>query len=94
MLKEEIKGKYLSVTFDGTTRLGEVLAIVIRFISDWKIQQRLVRLEFLTKSMTGEEIARELINVLSTVLGIQSNLVLAVMRDRASVNNVAMRFWV
>ena len=89
MLKEEIKGKYLSVTSDGTTRLGKVLAIVIRFISDWKIQQRLVRLEFLTKSMTGEEIARKLINVLSTVLGIQSNLVLAVM---TSVNNVAMHF--
>lgn len=90
ILKIEIKDKYISVTFDGTTRLREVLAIVVLFISDWKIQ-RLIRFEFLTKSMTGEEIARELINVLSTTFGIQSNLLLAVMRDKASVNNVALR---
>ena len=42
--------------------------------------------------MTGEEIARELINVLSTSYSIGSNRLLAGMRDRVSViNNVAMR---
>ncbi len=41
--------------------------------------------------MCGEEVARELINILSTDLGTKSNLVMAVMRDRASVNNVATR---
>ena len=41
--------------------------------------------------MNGEEIAHELINILSVTLGIQSHLVLAAMRDRASVNNLAMR---
>ena len=41
--------------------------------------------------MTGEEIARELINVLSRTFGIQSHHILAVMRDGASINNVAMR---
>ena len=75
--------------FDGTSHLGEVLAVVLRFISEWTIQQRLVRLQFLVKN--GEEIARELINILSVTLGIQSHLVLAPMRDRASVNNLAMR---
>ena len=39
--------------------------MVVRFISDWTIQQRLVRLKFLMKSMSGEEMARELISVLS-----------------------------
>ena len=76
--------------FDGTSRLGEVLAVVVRYIDGWEIQQRLVRLEFLTKSMSGEEVARELINVLSVTFGVQSNLLLAAMRDRASVNNTAM----
>lgn len=90
-VKAEIDGKSLAVTFDGTTRLGEVMAIVVRFISDWKIQQRLIRLRFLMKSMTGEEVARELISALSTELGVQSDFVKAVMRDRASVNNVATR---
>ena len=57
----------MSLIFDGTTRLGEALAIVVRFVSDsddWKIEQRLIRLQLLTKSMTGEEIAREIIDTL------------------------------
>ena len=46
---------------------------------------------FLSKSMTGEEIARELINVLSVTYSIGSDQLIAAMRDRAAVNNVAMR---
>jgi len=90
-IRKEIEGKFIAVIFDGTSRLGEVLAVVLCFISEWTIQQRLVRLQFLVKSMNGEEIARELINILSVTLGIQSHLVLAAMRDIASVNNLAMR---
>ena len=45
----------------------------------------------LAKSMKGEEVARQLITVLSTELSIASHLVMAAMRDRASVNDVAMR---
>jgi hypothetical protein len=41
--------------------------------------------------MTGEEIARELINFLSITYGVQSDLLLAAMRDRAAVNNLAMQ---
>ena len=41
--------------------------------------------------MTGEEIARQIIMVLSTELGISSTLLVGAMRDRASVNEVAMR---
>ena len=52
-LIKEINGKYLSIIFDGTSRLGEVLAIVIRHIHQWKVHQRLVRL---AKTMTGEEL--------------------------------------
>ena len=89
-LRAELAGKYLSVIFDGTSRLGEVLAVVVRFISDWTVQQRLVRLEFLTKSMTDVETARELISVLSVTLSVESHRLLAAMRDRASVNNAAM----
>ena len=90
-LRAEIEHKYLSVIFDGTTHLGEVLAVVVRFISDWTIQQRLVRLKFLKKSMSGEELAREVISILSGTLGVESHRLLAVMRDRASVNTAAMR---
>ena len=43
------------------------------------------------KSMTGEEIARELIRVLSANYAIGPNQLIAAMRDRAAVNGVAMR---
>ena len=91
-LKEKIRDKPVSVIFDGTTRLGEDMVVVLRFISrNWEIQQRLVRLHMLAKSMTGEEVARELISTLSVQYSIPSNCLLAAIKDRASVNGVAMR---
>ena len=45
----------------------------------------------LSKSLTGEEVARELISVLSITYGIRSNHLLAAMRDRASTNNIVMQ---
>ncbi len=41
--------------------------------------------------MTGEEVARQIVMALSTELGVPSHLVVASMRDRASMNDVAMR---
>ncbi len=91
-IKEELSGKDLSVIFDGTTRLGEAMAIVVRFIdSDWQIQQRLIRFQLIAQSMSGEEVAREVITALSTQYSINSSSLLAAMRDRASVNDVAIR---
>ena len=63
-IKAELQGRKVSVIFDGTTRLGEALVIILRFVDDFVIKQRLVRFLTLTKSLTGEEIARELINIL------------------------------
>ena len=91
-IRKEIADKHVAVIFDGTTRLGEALAIVLRFVSDdWTLEQRLVRMQLLAKSLKGEEIARELIHVLSTDYSIGSSSLLAAMRDRASSNGVAMR---
>ena len=90
-IKDEIKNKHVGIIFDGTTHTCEALAVVLRFISDsFIIEQRLVRIQLLAKSLNGEEVARELINVLSTTLGITSHYVVATMRDRASVNKVAI----
>ena len=64
-IRQEIAGRKVSVIFDGTTRLGEALVIVIRFVTDdWQITHRLIRLQLLAKSLAGEEIARELISIL------------------------------
>ncbi len=91
LIKEELQGKKVSVIFDGTTRLGEAMAIILRYVTDWQIQQRLVRLRHLSKSLMGEEIARELISVLQIDYGISTNDLVGAMRDRASVNGAAMR---
>ena len=61
-IKREIQGKYIGVIFNRMTRLGEAVAIVIHFVSEsWELEQHLVRMQLLSKSMTGEEVARELI---------------------------------
>ena len=68
------------------------MAIILRFVcGSWTLEQRLVRIQLLSKSMTGEEIARELIHVLSANYAIRQDQLIAAMRDRAAVNGVAMR---
>ena len=67
------------------------MAILVRFIDhEFCVQQRLIRMQLLAKSMTGEEVAHELISSLSVALGISSEQLVGSMHDRASVNNVAM----
>ena len=90
-IRQEIGGKDVSVIFDGTTRLGEALAVIAWFVDDWEIVQRLVRVQLLVKSMTGEEIARELVNVLSVEYGIGVSRLLATMHDRASANTTTLK---
>lgn len=65
---------------------------MLRFISDnWRVHHRIVRVQMLSKSLTGEEIASELISVLSTAYSIHRNHLIGAMRDRASTNGVAMQ---
>ena len=91
-MKQEILGRDIAVIFDGTTRLGEAMVILIRYVADdWSLVQRMLQVRLLAKSMTGNEIARELISTLSTKYGVGSSCLLAAMRDRASVNNVAVQ---
>ena len=91
-IKNEISGKDLGVIFDGTTRFGEAMVIVVRFVGDcWTLEQRLIRVQLLSKSVTGEELACELIHILSTNYAVGPDRLLAAMKDRASVNGVAMK---
>ena len=92
-IKDEIAGKDVLVIFDGTSQLGEALTIVVRIVNSsmWCIEQRIVRMQLLVKTVCGDELAHELISVLSTELGIPPARLLAVMHDRASTNVAAMR---
>lgn len=70
----------------------EALAILLRYVDDqWVIKQHVVRLTLLAKSLSGNEVARHLIVSLTTELGINSDKLVASMRERASVNTVAIR---
>ena len=81
-----------SLIFDGSTRLGEALAIVVRFIdSQWLIQQRLVKLEVLARSINVEQLAQRLIQCLAIECMIRPDQLLASMRDGAAVNEAALR---
>ena len=89
-LRAELEETFVSDIFDGTTRSGEVLAIVLRFVKEGNIEQRLVRLVLLAKSVNGDELAREVLTTLSTELGVTGSKLLACIRDGASVNTKAM----
>ena len=81
-----------SVIFDGSTRLGEALAIVVRFVDNqWNVHQRLIKLEVLTKSLNAEQLAQRLIQCLAVEYAIQPNQLLAAMRDGAAVNEAGLR---
>ena len=84
----EIKKKLVSVIFDGTTHICEVMAIVVRYIDTYWIDW-LVRLLLLSKSLTGE--VAQTISTLLTEYSISSDFLTAAMRDHASINGVAMR---
>ena len=66
-VKDQINGRRVSVIFCGTTHVCEALVIVLRFVDEkWNLQQRVVQLMLLAKSISGEELARQLIVCLST----------------------------
>ena len=91
-VKSEIaKNDAFSVIFDWSTRLGEALAIVVRFIDEqWNIQQRLVKLEVLAMSLKAAELAQRLIQCLAIEYSIQPNQIFAAMRDGAAVNEAGL----
>lgn len=80
-----------SVIFDGSTRLGEALAIVLRFNDQWKIKRRLATLEVLAKSLDAEQLEQRLIQCLAVEYPIKPNQVLAAMRHGAAVNEDGLR---
>ena len=89
---KEIKGRPISLVFDGTTRLGEAIAIVVRFVDDsMNIQQRLVRLRTVAKSVNAPDLVQVINQCVATQYQHSSRLVVAAMRDGASVNEAAMR---
>ena len=69
------------ITFiDGTSHSGEAFAILVRFVNDsFVIQQQLIAIQLLSKSLTGEEIAHKLVQVLSVSYSTSSSHLIATM---------------
>ena len=92
-LKSELSAAdSFSVIFDGSTRLGEALAIIVRFIDgNWNLQQRLIRFKIFAKSLKNEELAQCLLECLAVNFSIKPAGLLAAMKDGAAVNEAALR---
>ena len=95
--KEKLKSKLstahsFSVIFDGSTRLGEALAIIVPLIDgNWNLQQRLIRFQILAKSLKNEELAQCLLEFFAVNFSIKPAGLLAAMKDDAAVNEAALR---
>jgi hypothetical protein len=89
-LKSQLKGKDVSITFDGTTHTAEAFGVVVRFISgNFILRQKLVSLSLLANPLTGDQTAAQIVSVTLTRLGLSSNRVIGFMRDAVSLNDKA-----
>ena len=66
------------IIFDGSTRQGEAIAVIVRFIHDtWNITQRFIQIDICSKSVNSEGLARVLNETLCIEFGIRGKLLLA-----------------
>ena len=86
-----LRDKNIGIIVDGTTRLGEAIATVVRFLDGWTVRQVLVRLHTVAKPVTGQDLAKVIDRCLALEYQIDGERVVAAMRDGASVNGVAIR---
>ena len=81
MVCKELMGKDVSIVFDGTTRGGEALVVLVRFVDNWELKGRLVRFQLVKSSVCGDELARIVIEVLHRKFDVSQSHFLAAMRD-------------
>ena len=91
VVKELLK-QHFSLIFDGTTRLGEAINMVTRFITDdFQIRQRLVAFKTLAKHTDGDGLCRLILKTLQQELGLDLDYCVAYARDSCATNGVATR---
>ena len=98
-LKEEIEGQFLSIVFDGTTRIGEIVAIVARWCDDsFVLRHRSLATPTLATHANGVTLGRLVLSKLTTTFEVpiiaredeNCPRVVGFIRDSASVNGVAV----
>lgn len=91
-LKDEMVGRYVGLSFDGTSRLGEAVNLTGRYCSnDFTIRMRLLRFLTCKVHLKASEFASMLIRIVCTELSIPPNMVVNLARDSVLVNGAACR---
>ena len=92
LLKEEVCGQWVSHTFDGTSRLGEVLNIVSRWCGEeFTLVQRLTYAKTIKKHLTGQGLAAVVAEHSMATLAIPVKKTVAFVRDSVATNGKAVR---
>lgn len=92
LIKSELAGNFVSLTFDGTSRLGEAINLTARWCSkEFKICQRLVRFLTTKLHLNAAQLASIITTTACTELGLEPDQIVSFTRDSASVNGAAVR---
>lgn len=90
-LRAKVQGERVFLIFDGTSRLGEAFALVVRWMNDqFELNERLLSFRTLKSSLNADQLVMHLT---STIVGggIQLDNVIGFARDGVAVNGKAMR---
>ena len=92
-LRKELVGQRVCVIYDGTTRLGECIAVLLRWCPPGfkTIEQRLVALRTTKTHMDGDELGALINTILGTTCRVQTINVVCGARDSCATNGKAMR---
>lgn len=93
LLRRELHQQYVTFIFDGTSRLGEAVNVVYRFCPPDFSQVKMLLVDFTTleKHMSGNQLGRHLIEVISTNMKIPYENVVGSARDSCATNGAGLR---
>ena len=90
LLKSEVRDRFVSIAFDGTSRLGEAIDLTCPWCSDdFRICQRLVRFATTMLHMNSSQLATLITMTILAELGVTPTNVVCLARDSAAVNGAA-----
>jgi hypothetical protein len=92
LLEEEMREQYISVSFDGTTRLGEAINTTARWCpSTFDLQVRLIDFSTMEKHLSGKELAIHEQDLIMRRRAIPPSHLVNISRDSCATNGVACR---
>jgi hypothetical protein len=85
----EVKGKFVSVIFDGTDHFGELLLVYVRFWNGEEWIQRLIKLRHSEHPLDNRSLAF-ILDRACIAVGINPNHVLGFIKDSVALNGLAV----